>query len=399
MKIRKAYRYRLKANAKQVSFFNNQAGCCRFVWNKALSIQKQRFDAGEKLLKLSELSKLLTVWKREEGAEFLSIAQAQSMQQVLRNLDRAVVESFNKNTKKRFPRLKKKGRCRDSFRYPQDVRINCNMVFLPKIGWIRFTKSREIEGKIKNATVSRSGEHWYVSIQTEIDIPNPVHPSTSSVGIDLGITRFATLSDGSFFSPLNSFKELENKLSNEQRKLSRKVKFSANWNKQKKKITKIYGKNADSRKDYLHKASTTISKNHAVVCVEDLKISNMSKSASGTKDVPGKNVKAKSGLNKAILDQGWYEFRRQLEYKLLWSGGRLIKVPPQNTSRTCPECGCISKENRKTQAVFMCIECGYKENADYVAAINIKRAGHARLACEVSGAAMPPATGTCTISV
>jgi len=394
MKIRKAFKYRLKANSEQVALFVKQAGCCRFVWNKALSIQKQRLDAGEKLLSFAELSKMLTAWRREDVIEFLSTAQVQSMQQTLKNLHRAIAESFNKNSKNRFPKFKKKSRCRDSFKYPQNIRVSGDMVFLPKIWLVRFIKSRDVEGKIKNATVSKRGEHWYVSIQTEIDIPNPVHPSTSSVGIDLGITRFATLSDGSFFSPLNSFKELENKLSNEQRKLSRKVKFSANWNKQKKKITKIYGKNADSRKDYLHKASTTISKNHAIVYVEDLKIANMSRSASGTKDAPGRNVKAKSGLNKAILDQGWFEFRRQLEYKLLWSGGRLIKVPPQNTSRTCPECGCISKENRKTQAVFKCIECGFKENADYVAAINIKRAGHARLACEVSGAVMPPAAGT-----
>jgi len=397
MKIRKAFKYRLKANSEQVALFVKQAGCCRFVWNKALSIQKQRLDAGEKLLKLSELSKLLTGWKREEGTEFLSIAQAQSMQQVLKNIDRAITEFFNKNSKNGFPKFKKKGRCLDSFKYPQNVRMSGNMVFLPKIGLVRFIKSREIEGRIRNATVSRRGGHWYVSIQTEFDIPDPVHPSTLSVGIDLGISRFATLSDGSFLAPLNSFKKLENKLSQEQLRLSNKVRFSANWQKQKKKIAKIYGKITDSRKDYLHKASTTISKNHAIVYVEDLKIANMSKSASGTKDAPGRNVKAKSGLNKAILDQGWFEFRRQLEYKLLWSGGRLIKVPPQNTSRTCHECGCVSKENRKSQSVFKCIKCSYKENADYVAAINIKRAGHARLACEVSGAVMPPAAGTYSI--
>ncbi|MCB1776160.1 MAG: transposase [Candidatus Competibacteraceae bacterium] len=111
-------------------------------------------------------------------------------------------------------------------------------------------------------------------------------------------------------------------------------------------------------------------------------------------DAPGRNVRAKSGLNKSILDQGWFEFRRQLGYKLAWNGGRLIAVPPRNTSRTCPCCGHVSADNRQTQARFACVECGFEENADVVGAINVLRAGHARFACEVSGATMPPAAGT-----
>jgi len=109
---------------------------------------------------------------------------------------------------------------------------------------------------------------------------------------------------------------------------------------------------------------------------------------------PGRNVRAKSGLNKSILDQGWFELRRQLEYKLAWAGGWLIAVPAQNTSRTCPACGCVSAHNRPTQAKFICVQCGFEENADVVGAINVLRAGHARFACEVSGAVMPPAAGT-----
>jgi len=95
-----------------------------------------------------------------------------------------------------------------------------------------------------------------------------------------------------------------------------------------------------------------------------------------------------------ILDQGWFEFRRQLDYKLAWNGGHLIAVPPKNTSRTCPCCGHVSADNRQTQARFACVECGYENNADVVGAINVLRAGHARFACEVSGAVMPPAAGT-----
>jgi putative transposase len=107
----------------------------------------------------------------------------------------------------------------------------------------------------------------------------------------------------------------------------------------------------------------------------------MSKSAAGSTDKPGKNVRAKSGLNKAILDQGWHEFRRQLDYKLAWNGGILIAVPPQNTSRTCPACGHVSAGNRQTQAKFACVECGYEENADVVGAMNILARGHRVAAC------------------
>jgi putative transposase len=121
-----------------------------------------------------------------------------------------------------------------------------------------------------------------------------------------------------------------------------------------------------------------------MVVVEDLQLSNMSRSAAGTVDEPGKNVKQKTGLNRAILDQGWGEFRRQPEYKILWSGGLFIPVPPQETSITCPKCGESSKENRKTQAQFACVKCGFSENADLVGAINVLRAAHARIACQVN---------------
>ena len=118
-----------------------------------------------------------------------------------------------------------------------------------------------------------------------------------------------------------------------------------------------------------------------MVCIEDLQVRNMSKSAKGTAEAPGKNVRSKSGLNKAILDQGWFEFRRQLEYKLDWNGGYLIAVPPHNTSRTCPCCGHISADNRKTQAIFRCVACGHKAHADVVGALNILARGHRAATC------------------
>jgi putative transposase len=250
---------------------------------------------------------------------------------------------------------------------------------------------------VKNVTVSLTCGKWYVSIQTEREVEQPM-PHGDAVSIDLGITRFATLSNGKFHESLNSFKRHETALRKAQQAMRRKVKFSRNWNKAKARVQRLPARIANVRRDYLHKASTTIRlaarANHAMVCIEDLQVRNMSRSAAGTTALPGKNVRAKSGLNKAILDQGWGEFRRQLEYKVAWRGGYLVVVPPQNTSRRCPCCGHVSAHNRPTRARFACVACGFEEHADLLGAINVLRTGYARFACEVSGAVRPPAAGT-----
>jgi len=168
--------------------------------------------------------------------------------------------------------------------------------------------------------------------------------------------------------------------------MCRKQKFSKNWRKAQGRIQRIHARIGNARRDYLHKTSTAISQNHAMVCIEDLQVRNMSRSAAGSTENPGKHVRAKAGLNRSILDQGWFEFRRQLDYKLSWNGGSLILVPPQNTSRRCLQCDHVAAENRRRQERFHCIACGFEANADLVGAINILRAGHARCACEVSDA-------------
>ena len=147
-----------------------------------------------------------------------------------------------------------------------------------------------------------------------------------AVGIDLGVARFAALSDGTFVEGANAFKKHEKRLAFLQRRLARKVKFSTNWRRAKARITDLCSRIANVRKDALHKASATISKNHAIAVMEDLRMANMTKSAAGTVEAPGTNVRAKSALNRRILDQGWGEFRRQLEYKLARKGGTLLLV-------------------------------------------------------------------------
>ena len=160
-----------------------------------------------------------------------------------------------------------------------------------------------------------------------------------------------------------------------QKRLKRKIKGSNNWKKLVAKIGKLHHRIANIRKNFLHQISNTISKNHATVYVEDLQVKNMSKSAKGTVENQGKNIRQKAGLNRAILDQAWYEFRRQLEYKLCWRGGQLILVAPQYTSQCCPACGHTAKANRTTQELFACVQCGYTENADVVGAMNVLQRG------------------------
>jgi len=389
-----AFKYELMPTGEQQRTMRRFAGSCRFVFNKALALQKDRYAQGEKKLGYAGLCRLLTEWRNDRETPWLKDAPAHPLQQSLMDLERAYTNFFAKRAA--FPRAKKKWRG-DSFRYPDPQQIKLDQgnsrIRLQKLGWLRYRNSRAVLGEVRQATVSERAGKWFISILAQREAPQ-LQPNGGAVGIDLGIARFATLSDGTFLAPLNSFKRHENALRKAQLALSRKTKSSKNWKQAKARVRGIHSRIGNARRDFLHKATTTISKNHAMVCVEDLPVRNMSKSAAGSTAQPGRNVRAKSGLNKAILDQGWSEFRRQLDYKLAWSGGHLIAVPPRNTSRTCPGCGHVSPDNRRTQARFACVACGFEENADVVGAINVLRAGHAQFACEVSGAVRPPAAGT-----
>ncbi|HXG36304.1 MAG TPA: transposase [Dehalococcoidia bacterium] len=385
MIIRQAFRFELMPDGRQQRLMRRFAGSCRFVYNRALALQQGRYERGEKRLGYSELCKLLTEWRNSPETAWLADAPVHPLQQALKDLGRAYANFFAGRAG--FPRFKKKGRS-DSFRYPDPEQIQLeqhnNRIYLPKLGWLRYRNSRVVLGEVKNVTVSRSCGKWFVSIQTEREIEQPV-PQGGVVGIDMGVARFATLSDGTFYAPLNSFRRHEAALRKAQQAMSRKVRGSNNWKKARRRVQRVYARMANVRRDYLHKLATAISKNHAVVCIEDLQVRNMSASAAGTADAPGRSVRAKSGLNRSILDAGWGEFRRQLGYKLAWRGGWLVAVPPENTSRTCPCCGHVSADNRRTQARFACVECGFEENADVVGAMNIL----ARGLSELKGGARP----------
>jgi putative transposase len=319
-------------------------------------------------------------WMRSTKATIVhcSNSVSQTLQQALKDLYRGYTNF--KEGRAQFPTFLKKGK-KDSFRYPQGFEVdNQNgRIKLPKLGWMRYRKSQDVLGEAKNITISESCGKWFVSIQTEREVETPQHPSSSSVGMDQ-------------CQPLKKFLP---KLAKLQRRMSRKKKFSKNWRKAKAKVTKVHRHIANIRKDYVHQASNNISKNHVVVCIEDLQVQNLSKSAT-------KNRAQKSGLSRSILDASPFELRRQLEYKTQWRGGLLVLVPAKNTSRTCPVvlggCGPVSAENRKSQAKFVCVSCGFSAHADFLGAVNIREAGLASLACsqpsgDVSPSCQEPAEG------
>ena len=378
MQILKAFKFELMPNGEQIRKMKQFCGCSRFVFNRALAYQNEQYKADKAFtFSYRKIADLLPEWKRE--LTWLKDCHSQVLQQSLKDLEASFKNFFAKRSD--FPKFKRKGE-KDSFRFPQGCKLEQenNRIYLPKIGWVRYRNSRNVLGIIKNVTISQKCGKWYVSIQTEFEQETP-QPKGGEIGIDMGIVRFATLSNGEYFDSINAFKNLKGKLAKLQKRFKNKTKFSKNWQKLKAKIAKLHHKISNIRKNYLHQISSKISKNHAIVYVEDLQVANMSKSASraGNAEQHGhrKNVKQKSGLNRAILDQAWGEFRRQLDYKLLWNGGFLFAVPPQNTSRCCPNCGHTSKDNRQTQANFECMECGYQNNADVVGAINVLKRGQA----------------------
>ena len=413
MKINKAYKFRLEPNAEQEVILNNLVGSARFVWNQMLAVSFEMFAKNEFINATNLVNKIMDIKANPEFAFLKTSSNAVSLQQKIRDLASAWSRFFDpkvharlKENKKKpkkpkffkladgteiqlrplMPRFKRKSDGCDSIRlvqFDKYCRVEGNRVKLPNgVGFVKLRKSQDIIGVIKNTTISKKSGHWYVSFGTEHEVETPRHPSNTAIGIDLGVSKLITGSNGQCFKPKSSFKANQGELAKLQRQLSRKVLFSNNWKKQNRKIQKLHHHIANIRHDYLHKISTDISKNHAMIVCEDLKVVNMSRSASGTLENKGRNVKAKSGLNKSILDQGWGMMIDMMDYKQQWHGGLLIKVDPRYTSQTCFKCKHVAKENRRTQAEFECVECGHQENADINAAKNILSAGHAVLSVE-----------------
>ncbi len=300
-----AFKYELMPNGKTQRHLRRYVGSCRFVYNKALALQQANHEAGEKFIGYVAMAKHLTGWRNGAETPWLKDAPVHPLQHALKDLDKAYQNFFAKRAD--FPRFKRKG-SGDSFRYPDSKQIKLDQtnsrIFLPKLGWLCYRNSRAVLGEVRNVTVSSKNGKWSVSIQTlrqaqciaqrELVLSEAeaveIAAATTAVGIDMGIARFATFSDGTYIKPLNSFKNKQAKLAKYQRRMAHKQKFSNSWKKAKAKVQKIHTQIANARRDFLHKATHTISKNHAIVFVEDLQVRNMSKSAAGTAENPGKQV-------------------------------------------------------------------------------------------------------------
>lgn len=206
---------------------------------------------------------------------FLSEGYTDNLQQKLKDLHTAWKRCFDKKLTAKTPVFKKKSDGNDSIRFVnfnKYCELGSRRVKMPSgLGWLKFRQSRNIEGTVKNATISQKNGYWFVSFQVEYETEEPQHDSISIVGLDAGIAKLATLSDGTIFAPVSSFKASQDKLAKLQRTLSKKIKFSSNWRKQKQKIQRLHTYIANSRRDYLHKVTTTISKNHAMIVIEDFK--------------------------------------------------------------------------------------------------------------------------------
>lgn len=382
----KSFRYELKLNRWQREQCKQFGGICRYIWNKFLEHKRKAYKENGKSLTEFDLNNLLTEWKKK--LRWLCIAPSQALQQVSKNLCQAYRNFFNGFG---YPRFKKKGG-RDSFRLPQGVRLlpqlskKRGVVKLPKLGKVQFIKTREIEGKIKYVTISRDGDKWFISFTCEVEMNIVPQEEGFVVAIDRGISISLQCSDGTKIQVSKPLAKYLDKLALLSRELARKQKYSSNWWKTKNRMQKLHRHIRNKRKDDIHKITTWLANNHGIIVLEELQTKNMMRSAKGTIENPGKNVRAKAALNRLISDEAWNLFETLLAYKMEWRGGTVAHVDPKHTSQMCSQCGHTSKKNRRSQACFKCEECGYKVNADLNASKNIlnryiKAAGHAVLAC------------------
>jgi putative transposase len=373
---RKANTYRLDPTPEQAQQMGQIAGSCRFVYNLALEQRRDWYRPGRTVNFASQCREVTAL---RADVDWLKAAPVHTLQQALKDLDRAYQNWWAGRAEAPTPR--KKG-LNDSFRFPDPVSIkvertgkSSGRIKLPKLGWIRFRGWYAVPGDICNATVSLRAGQWHVSVQWQREVAEPIPSNLPAVGIDRGVAVFAALSDGTNVAPANHGKQALKALRKAQRNLSRKKRGSANRRKAIRRVAKLQTRVANARKNFLHEQTTTIAKNHGTVVVEALKVRNMVRSAKGTVAEPGQNVRQKSGLNRAILDQGWGAFRIMLAYKLAACGGRLIDVPAACTSQTCAACGVVDAASRQDQARFVCTGCGHEANADTNAAINILQRG------------------------
>ena len=364
-------RYRMYPSQAQYEALLLHCAHARFVWNLAVEQQshwtRYRGPAPSHLAR----NKQLTEARREFG--WLRAGSQMVQQQALRDFDQAI-RNFFAGTHRR-PTWRKK-HLHNGFRIvatgPDDVRrLNRRWaeVRVPKIGRVRFRWSRPV-GEFKSYRVTLKAGRWHIAF-AQVPDPIPAPGTGEIVGVDRGVAHAAALSTGEFYD--YSRPDLDVRVKRLQRKLARCKRGSNRRARVKAQLARAQAKRADARKDFVEKATTDIARRFDVIRLEDLKTRSMTRSAKGTTTEPGRNVAAKAGLNRGILDKAWGLFAQRLEHK---ARGRVEYVPAAYTSQRCSACGTVARESRESQSVFRCVACGFSANADTNAARNIA-AGHA----------------------
>jgi putative transposase len=372
----KSIKIRLELNDQERTLAAQHAGAARYAYNWGLARSQQTYQSGAKRPTAIDLHKAWVVHKNTAATWAKGVSKC-SPQQALRNLDTAYKRAF-KMEQVQLPRFKKKGQ-KDSFYLEGNIRVKANQIKLPRLGWLKCSEVLPSNIPIKNVTVSRQANHWFVSFKVPYHVMYQNIENQSIAGVDLGIKTLATVSDGTIFENRRPYRQQKRKLRLAQRIASKKYiksksnkNQSNNYQKAQAKVAKIHYKITCIRKDTLHQVTTRLAKNHSEVVIEDLNVKGMSR-----------NHK----LASAILDGGFYEFRRQLTYKCAWNGSKLTVVDRfYPSSKTCSACGMVKKDLNLKERTYCCEHCGLEIDRDLNAAINLRSqaVSYTATACGVS---------------
>ncbi|MEZ4866337.1 MAG: RNA-guided endonuclease TnpB family protein [Caldilineaceae bacterium] len=355
--IRKAFKFRIYPDSEQQDKLAIQFGCSRFVYNHYRAVRAEYYHETNTGLTYTDCATDLAE-RLKADRPWLKEADSQVVQQALMDLDKAYKNFFEGRAD--YPNFQRKFD-KQSIRYPQRFKIAGGHLYLPKVGWVKAVLHRKIEGKMKNATVSKTKTGKYFvrepfGCQCEVEHTTP-EQKPAKVGIDLGLTTFATFSTGEKVDKPRHFYASERRLKIRQRRLSRKAKGSNSQGKARQVVASIHEKIANQRKDFHHKLSRTIVDNFGTIAFESLNINGMLKNHS---------------LAKAIADAGWNQFVNFVEYKAAWAGCEVLQVDRFfPSSKLCSDCGAKHKSLTLNIRQWVCTECGVIHDRDENAAINI----------------------------